>query len=61
MGDEPSLSIIQPVTIKTMLNSNWLNNGPIYLSKKSGLISLCVNVPLVVVYEPLVLFEAPDV
>ena len=23
-----------------------LNNGPIFLSKKSGYISLCVNVPL---------------
>ena len=30
MGDEPILSItIQPITINTMLNNNWLNNGPI--------------------------------
>ena len=46
MGDEPILSIIQPVTIDTMLNNNWLNNGLIFLSKKSGWISLCVNAPV---------------
>ena len=23
MGDEPILSVIQPVTINTMLNNNW--------------------------------------
>ena len=32
MGDEPILSIIQPVTFDTMLNNNWLNNGSIFLS-----------------------------
>ena len=36
MGDEPVLAIVQPMTINTMLNNNWLNNRPIFLSKKSA-------------------------
>ena len=33
MGDEPILSVIQPITINTMLNNNWLDNGPIFWVK----------------------------
>ena len=27
MSDEPILSVIQPITIDTMLSNNWVNNG----------------------------------
>ena len=36
IGYEPILSVIQPITINTILNNNWLNNGPIFLYRKSG-------------------------
>ena len=37
MGDEPILSNIQPVTINTMLNNNWMNNGLIFTARKRSL------------------------
>ena len=30
MSDEPILPVIQAITINTMLNNNWLNNGLIF-------------------------------
>ena len=35
MDDEPILSVIQPITIDTMLNNNWLNNELIYILVKN--------------------------
>ena len=37
IGNTPIQPIIQPLMIDTILNNNWLNNGPIFFSNKIGL------------------------